>query len=346
MLQIDFSQDLDLEKISCKTDFEEQVLAFLKEWFSSSKTVQVQTSGSTGTPKVFQIEKNRMRASAKLTCDFLGLNEGNTALLCLPIEYISGKMMLVRALERKLKIFVGTLSSTPLLGLDQEIDFCAMTPLQVEKSLDKIRLIKNLIIGGAAVSPNLKNQIFSNLSGSQNNIFETYGMSETLSHIALKHIFPFAADYFKVFDGIKVTKDERGCLTIEAPMLNAEILHTNDIVEFNTANQFKFIGRVDHVINSGGAKITPEALEALAKKYCAEEIVFSAVPDDMLGQKLVAVVECSKKENQYDVREKLLSLPYERSFHKPKEIFFVDDLPRTENGKLDRLAVARQIIHL
>ena len=158
-MNIDFSKDLPIKSLFPQTEFEEKVISFLKEWYSDSKTVSVQTSGSTGTPKIFEIEKERMLHSAKMTCDILRLQKGDSALLCLPIEYISGKMMVVRAIERSLKLVIKTPSSTPLSDLNEEIDFCAMSPLQVENSLDQINFIKNIIIGGAAVSENLKKKI-------------------------------------------------------------------------------------------------------------------------------------------------------------------------------------------
>ena len=156
---LDFSKNINIESLFPENEFQEKVISFLQEWFSDSETVSVQSSGSTGKPKIFEVEKRRMLNSAKMTCDFLGLKEGNTALLCLPVQYISGKMMLVRAIERKLKIIISEPSSAP--EIPQNIDFCAMTPLQVQNSLNRIHLIKNLIIGGATVSENLKSQISS-----------------------------------------------------------------------------------------------------------------------------------------------------------------------------------------
>ncbi|HAV02293.1 MAG TPA: AMP-dependent synthetase, partial [Chryseobacterium sp.] len=131
------------------TDFDRQTLAFVQEWFSETETVQIQTSGSTGIPKILEIEKDRMRHSARMTCRFLGLQTGDSALLCLPVAYISGKMMVVRAIEQQLKLMVSEPSVRPLQHLAETVDFCALTPLQVEHSLDKLNLIRNIIIGGA-----------------------------------------------------------------------------------------------------------------------------------------------------------------------------------------------------
>lgn len=332
---IDFN-NLRINNLHSQTEFEKKVTFFLEEWLSDSETVKVQTSGSTGAPKVFEIEKKKMINSAVMTCDFLGLKEGNTALLCLPVEYISGKMMMVRSFERKMKLIVADPSLKPLENLDEEIDFCAMTPLQVENSLDKLYLIKNLIIGGATVSENLRNKIIQTLklSNSQTQIFETYGMSETLSHIALKQLMPKAEDYFTAFENVSITKDERGCLQIFAPNVNSEILQTNDLVGIKDGNKFRFLGRIDNVINSGGAKIFPEELEALVKKEIPNEVVFLGKEDESLGQKLILIIEGVKSN---DLIQKISKIQFEKNFHKPKEIIFINEIPRTPNGKVNRI---------
>lgn len=345
---IDFTQNINPKSLSPQTEFEEKVISFLKEWYSGAPTVLVQTSGSTGTPKVFEIEKNKMLNSARMTCDFLNMKEGNTALLCLPVEYISGKMMVVRALERKLKLIITPPSIKPLEELDQEIDFCAMSPLQVENSLKHLHFIKNLIIGGAQVSESLQSKIHTHLSSGihhpSSRIYETYGMSETLSHIALKQIYPVSEDYFSVFEGIKIAMDERGCLKISAPNLNPEMLQTNDLVELKHTRQFKFLGRIDNVINSGGLKIHPEPLEPVLHRYITREVAFLGIKDEKLGQKLVLVIEGSENDElKLQLNEALKEI--EKTFsknHLPKKIHFIPVFPRIPNGKLNR----KELLHL
>lgn len=337
---IDF-KNLNINNLSFKTEFETKIKNFLEEWFSDSETVKVQTSGSTGTPKIFEIEKNKMINSATMTCDFLQLQEGNTALLCLPVEYISGKMMLVRALVRKLKLIIADPSLHPLKNLDMPVDFCAMTPLQVESSLDKLHLIKNLIIGGAAVSESLKKQINEvNNKSKTNRIFETYGMSETLSHIALKQLSPQAEDYFTILEDVSISTDERGCLKVFAPKVNAGILQTNDLVEIKNDKQFRFLGRIDNVINSGGAKIFPEGLESLVKKEIPNEVVFLGIKDESLGQKLILVIEGKESKDLINI---ISEISFEKKFHKPKEIVFIEKIPRTPNGKVNRIELNKNI---
>ncbi|WP_407404388.1 AMP-binding protein [Chryseobacterium sp.] len=334
---LDFN-NLNINNLDFQTEFEEKVIFFLNEWISSSQTVKVQTSGSTGVPKIFEVEKEKMRNSAKMTCDFLDLKESDTALLCLPIEYISGKMMMVRSFERKLQLIIANPSITPLENLESRIEFCAMTPLQVENSLDKLHLIKNLIIGGAQISESLKFKINNKLKDlpSKTKIFETYGMSETLSHIALKEVYPHPESYFTIFDSVSIAKDERGCLQIYAPKVNAEILKTNDVIELKNDKQFRFLGRLDNVINSGGAKIFPEELEKLVKKEIPNEVVFLGIDDEVLGQKLIAVVEGEESDEMFKIFK---TIQFEKKFHFPKEIQFVTQIPRTPNNKVNRRAL-------
>ena len=341
-MQLDFSKNINIQSLFPENEFEEKVISFLEDWFSHSETVSVQTSGSTGIPKVFEIEKKRMLNSAKMTCDFLGLKEGDTALLCLPVQYISGKMMLVRAIERKLKVIISVPSSAP--EISENVEFCAMTPLQVQNSLDKIHFIKNRIIGGAPVSEKLKNEIFTTLqfSNSHTRIYETYGMSETLSHIALRQISPIQENYFTIFNDVEISVDDRNCLRIFAPKLNPEILQTNDIVELLNEKQFKFLGRFDNVINSGGVKIFAEELENLVKKHIDRDLVFLGKPDETLGEKLILVIEdASTPLSMTEIKSKIYNLEFPSKFHIPKEILFLEKFPRAENGKVLRKEILK-----
>lgn len=346
-MEIDFFENINLQSLSPQTEFEKKVMSFLKEWFSDSKTVSVQTSGSTGVPKIFEVEKDRMLNSAKMTCDFLGLKKGDSALLCLPVAYISGKMMLVRSIERKLKLTIVDPTSKPLENIEERFNFCAMSPLQVENSLAKTKNIGKLIIGGAQVSETLKKKLTQTLTSSkvQTTVFETYGMSETLSHVALKELFPNEENYFSVLDGIEISKDERGCLTIFAPKLNPKTLKTNDLIELRLfgpdeldRQQFKFLGRTDNVINSAGLKIYPEELESLVKKKIPNEAVFIGVKNDLLGEKLVLIIEGIQDEKML---QDLSGISYPTKNHQPKEIIFVETIPRKPNGKIDRMELKK-----
>ena len=339
------SRNLNIRYINTTDETQKKICTFLENWSSDRLFMKVQTSGSTGTPKIIDVDKNKMIYSAQMTCDFLDLKKGNSALLCLPLDYISGQMMMVRSLVRDLEVWVTEPTLSPLAHVEQCIDFCAMTPLQVENSLDKIHIVKKLIIGGAAVSNDLKNKIANILKphDSSHRIFETYGMSETLSHIALKEIYPKSAAYFTPLPHVKIHTDRRGCLVIHAPLLNEQVLITNDLVEINEQQQFRFLGRIDNVINTGGAKVFAESLEQDLKQFIPNELCFVGSADEVLGQKLILVIEEKNPERHAAILKIITDFPFQKSFQKPKQILFTDEIPRTGNGKVQRQELLKQI---
>ena len=209
---------------------------FIREWENDCPTVTVRTSGSTGVPKEMAVEKARMAASAEVTCDFLGLKEGDRALLCLPVDYIAGKMMVVRSKVRGLDLVSVEPSGHPLAEVSdsERFDLCAMVPMQVYNSLQspeetaKLKKIEHLIIGGGAIDGSLAEKLRS----FPNNVWSTYGMTETLSHIALRRLNgDDASEWYTPFNGVAVWTNADGCLVIDAPKVCAEVLTTNDIAE-------------------------------------------------------------------------------------------------------------------
>lgn len=339
-MEIDFSK-LKISELLPNSEFEEKVIKFIKNWFLPESSVQVQTSGSTGIPKIIQVDKSKMLYSAKMTMDYLKLKEGDLALLCLPIEYISGKMMVVRSLARKLQLKIHSPTTTPLQALSSPVDFAAVTPLQVENSLDKLHYIKNLIIGGAGVAEQLQQKIKAQLdnSGYNGKIYETYGMSETLSHIALKELYPKKEDFFTAFEGVTIKVDQRGCLIIQAPGVSDEVIVTNDLVEIINENQFRFLGRADNVINSGGLKVMPEEIEKVLNSLTDRTIVIFPRDDEKLGQKICLAIEGDTDE---ELIEAINNFSFEKKAYRPKEIHFLEKVPRIPNGKLDRLSLKKR----
>lgn len=301
----------------------DDINSFIAQWFSPEPTMELQTSGSTGTPKTIEVQKQWMRNSAKLTGKTFGLEPGSSALLCMPMQFVAAKMMVVRAMELQLELKVVEPSKT----VDCEADFAAMVPLQLENSLAYLEKFKTVLVGGGQVSSNLVDK----LQGIGAEVFETYGMTETLTHVAIKRLNGQSkTDYFSALDGVKFEIDKRDCLVIHAPELNPEPIVTNDIVELLGDTKFNWLGRFDNVINSGGVKIYPEVLEAkLASQLLGKRYFVAGMPDDSLGQKVVLVVE-GKAEVKFDSLEK-----YER----PKEVIFVEKFVETETGKINRLAV-------
>lgn len=324
---------------------------FISDWNSASPTLLVHTSGSTGKPKPLLVEKERMLASARITCDFLNLQSGDSALLCLPLDYIAGKMMVVRSIERNLRLTAVEPSNHPLkafiscqpsVGKGQgsgnnrvKFDFMAMVPSQVFATLqnndeaDVLRQTKHLIIGGGAITTDLQAQLID----FPNNVWSTYGMTETLSHIALRKLNGSdASEWYTPFGEVEVSLTADNCLQIHAPLVNPDILTTNDIAEFNPDNpsQFRILGRKDNIICSGGIKLQIEQIEDALRPLIKVPFAIAKRPDPQYGEVAVLVVE---RQESVDIPESLVNLP---KYAYPKQIISVDKIPLTETGKINR----------
>ncbi len=312
---------------------------FLHEWNNESDVLLVHTSGSTGKPKPMYVEKKRMVASARMTLQFLGLQPGDTSLLCMPLDYIAGKMVVVRSLEGKLQLkdvgAVGHPMADEAAG-DDPIDFAAMVPLQVYNSLSvekerrRLMNVRHLLIGGGAVDDSLSAQ----LSSFPHSVWSTYGMTETLSHVALRRVNgPDASEWYTPLPGVKVHSDASQCLVIDAPRVSASTVVTHDIVEFAAnGRDFRVIGRKDHVICCGGVKIQAEEVEKRLRPYIRSPFFIGKAHDVKFGEIPVLVIE--SKDTQYldDVLVRVLP-----KYWIPKKIVSVSTLPLTETGKPKRL---------
>ena len=276
---------------------------FLSEWNNDSDTVLVHTSGSTGKPKPMRVEKKRMLNSARITCDFLGLKPGDSALLCMSLDYIAGKMVVVRSIERHLHLISVPPSGHPLKDVDEEITFAAMVPMQVYNTLqvpeerERLSRIRHLIIGGGAIDAALEQELQA-LPGNIA-IWSTYGMTETLSHIALRRINgDESSEWYQPFDSVHISQTEEGCLVIDATQVCAETLVTNDIVEiepyiYNKVEKLRFRikGRKDNVICSGGIKIQIEEVETLLKPHLEKPFMLAKKKDGKFGEIAVLLSE-------------------------------------------------------
>ena len=343
---------------------------FLEEWNSDSPYVEVKTSGSTGEPKRMLVEKRRMLASAKITCDFLGLKEGDTALLCMSLDYIAGKMMVVRAIERGLRLIVVEPSGHPLVKQGVGFTFAAMVPMQVYNSLqvpgerERLMMIKHLIIGGGAIDEAMAEE----LKTFPHYVWSTYGMTETLSHIALRRLNgPEATEWYMPFPSVSVSLNDEGCLVIDAPEVCQERLVTNDIAELatqrgqslmcsaNSAHEgqspcvanvpFKILGRKDNVICSGGIKIQAEEVERMLKGHLHIPYLISKRPDKKFGEVVVMLTEGDVEEAKR-VCEAVLP-----KFQRPKAYIHVSEIPMTETKKparrqAEELARGEGLAHL
>lgn len=353
---------------------------FFSEWNNDSDRVLVHTSGSTGKPKPMMVEKKRMLNSARITCDFLGLKPGDSALLCMLLDYIAGKMVVVRSIERHLHLISVSPSGHPLKDINLkdangkdvngEITFAAMVPMQVYNTLqvpeerERLTHIRHLIIGGGAIDASLEKELRS-LPGNIA-IWSTYGMTETLSHIALRRINGAeASEWYQPFDSVKISQTDEGCLVIDAPLVCAETLVTNDIVEiesyiYNKVEnheevgkhnkveklRFRIKGRKDNVICSGGIKIQIEEVEALLKPHLEKPFMIAKKKDEKFGEIAVLLTEDEDLKKVEATIRRLLSgksddsnKSSESKSHKywiPREYLHVEHLPLTETGKPKR----------
>ena len=332
---------------------------FLSEWNNDSDRVLVHTSGSTGNPKPMMVEKKRMLNSARITCDFLGLKPGDSALLCMSLDYIAGKMVVVRSIERHLHLISVSPSGHPLKDVNKEITFAAMVPMQVYNTLqvpeerERLSRIRHLIIGGGAIDAALEQELQS-LPGDIA-IWSTYGMTETLSHIALRRINgDEPSEWYQPFDSVRISQTEEGCLVIDAPQVCAETLVTNDIVEiepyiYNKVEKLRFRikGRKDNVICSGGIKIQIEEVETLLKPHLEKPFMLAKKKDEKFGEIAVLLSEDEDIKRVEATVRRLLSDESEKSSdHKkykywiPKEFRYVEHLPLTETGKPKRCCLS------
>ena len=332
---------------------------FLQEWNSPSETLLVHTSGSTGKPKPMWVEKQRMLNSAHNTCDFLGLRPGDSALLCMSLDYIAGKMMVVRSIERKLRLFSVKPSGHPLSDesltkmVKMDFDFVAMVPMQVYNTLqvpqerERLSRIKHLIIGGGAIDDALAEELRS-LPGA---VWSTYGMTETLSHIALRRLNgEEASEWYQPFDSVGVSLNSDGCLVIDAPLVCSEPLVTNDIAEIKQQETsshssdassslktssphvlFRIKGRKDNVICSGGIKIQIEEVENLLRQHLDAPFLLAKKKDEKFGEIAVLVTESGDLEGVEAICRQVLP-----KYWVPRQYLHFDQLPMTETGKPKR----------
>lgn len=314
--------------------FEKQIGDFLTDWLSDSQYIIGKTSGSTGKPKEIKLKKQFMVNSAIATGDFFDLEPGFTALHCLPANYIAGKMMLVRAIVLGLEIDLTEPTSSPIFDYEKSYDFCSMIPLQLTNMVDYIDNIKNILVGGAHVSTKLRKRI-QKCSG---NIFETYGMTETITHVAARRINHFERSplpkeqwhCFTALPDVNISQDLRGCLVIDAPYVSDKEIITNDLIKLLSDRTFEWLGRIDNVINTGGIKVYPEIIENKLTCFIENRFIIASEPDEKLGEKLILIVE-GDEESVKDINFNILG-----KYEVPKEIYFLKEFVSTFSGKIQR----------
>ena len=334
------------------------IYEFFEAYFDEYDFINVNTSGSTGKPAQIKLKKEHMINSARATGSFFKLPEDSTALLCLSPNYIAGKMMLVRAFTLGWQLDMVEPSTNPIDKIQKHYDFCAMVPVQVQNSLSKLDIIKKLIVGGGAVSV----ELIKKLQDVSTEVFATFGMTETITHIAVKKLNHFQEvtssavemslgnqdnlqtfeSNYKVLPNINISIDDRGCLIIDAPKISDKQIITNDLVELISDNEFEWGGRYDSIINSGGVKLIPEKIEEKLSTIIKDRFFVAGIPDEVLGEKLVLIIEgnvtSSQPVRQAGAVEKS-QFKAQKSLSKfeiPKEIYYVEKFLETETKKIQR----------
>ena len=303
---------------------------FLTSWFNEKDYILAKTSGTTSKPKEIKLHKIDLISSSKLTGQYFNLKPGDRVINCLPVKYIAGKMMLVRALVLGLDLYIFPESSSPIKTIKKKYDLIALTPMQLNNSIFDINYIKTVLVGGSAVNDNLKQKIL-NMSS---NVFETYGMTETATHIAVRNLSK-GHNEFTALPGVSISQRE-SCLFIEPNHLSVDFVQTNDIVKLKEKNKFILIGRKDFIINSGGVKINPELVEKKLSKYFKIDFVISSIDDDILGERVVLVFK-RNIPTHYTIAFNCLE-----KYEVPKEVLAINNFPQ-KNGKINRAKV-RSII--
>ncbi|MAW96718.1 MULTISPECIES: AMP-binding protein [unclassified Leeuwenhoekiella] len=310
--------------------YEQELGTFILDWLNDKEYVLVNTSGSTGDPKSIKLLKKHMINSAKATAKRFKLDAGTTALHCLPTRFIAGKMMFVRAATLGWKLDVIPPKSNPLDQVFKRYDFSAMTPFQLDNSIARLHLLGKLIIGGGPFSQSLKNHV----QDTPTKIYETYGMTETITHIAVRRVNSKKAREeelpFRTLNKVTVSKDDRGCLIIKAPKVTTDPIVTNDLVELISYKKFYWLGRLDNVVNSGGIKLYPESIEKKLAHQIDVPFIVGGEPDEKLGERLILIIEC----DSFDASR--LDFEVLDKYEVPKEIYCIPTFARTPNGKIKR----------
>jgi o-succinylbenzoate---CoA ligase len=339
------------EDLSAFTDFsifnayDQSALLFCKNWLSGQKTFLMHTSGSTGTPKAVLLQRKHILASIQMTKKALALQAGQTSLVCLNVRYIAGMMMLARGLEIGLAMTLILPDSLPLAQFDETaaFDFLSFVPLQIQETLEKapekmyiFNQAKAIIVGGAAVSTALEEK----LQAIQSPVFHTYGMTETVSHIALRRLNGIEkSNNFTVLEGVSIELDERNCLVIESPTSEGKVI-TNDIVKILDNQTFVWLGRFDNVINSGGVKVQAEKVErAMGKIFqtmgLENRFFITGLPDEMLGQSVTLVIEATARFDKEKMRQYGLEAGLSK-YELPKIIAYAEKFAETATGKINK----------
>ena len=310
--------------------WERQVGEFLLNWLDDFSYHTVFSSGSTGTPKQYRLEKQHMINRARMTGERFRISAGMDVLGCLPLSYVAGKLMMVRAIELGWHIDLVAPSKNPLDKVTKRYEFTAMTAYQVKHSLDYLYKSRKIIIGGGPVDEAL----VESLNGRHTRAYHTYGMTETSTHVGVRELYPDYEEFFTALPRIKVRVNGADCLVVDAPDLANEPIVSNDLAVIKSEKMFKILGRTDNVIITGGIKIHPESVQNKLSKFIEPRFFISSEPEKDLGQQVVIYIE----GDEIDVDSAFAKAKLDR-FEKPRKVIFVSQFAETHTAKIDRKVI-------
>ncbi len=338
ILNIDFSKISKAELLeycsvlhSSGNEWQKNITDFVQEWFNTNDQIALKTSGTTGKSKNIEVEKSRMKVSASMTGEYFQLHKGSKVLLALSPNFIAGKMMLVRAIELQWNLYAVEPSGNPLKDLKMDFDFTALVPNQLYEILqsnerNELKKIQKVLIGGGSISPALLKEI----RDFPNQFYQSYGMTETVSHVAIKQLYPNEQLTYHALKNVSFQCDERNCLIINAPHLSPSPIVTNDIVKLISETEMEWLGRYDNIINSGGIKINPEEVERKIQHLIDTPFIVSSINDEKLQNKLILLVEGNTNIHLETINQHL------SKFEKIKEVRLNCSFERTNSGKIKR----------
>lgn len=334
-------EDIRHARVDAITSFEADLFSFVRDWFGDVDVFHFQTSGSTGKPARVTFTRKQLIASARRSVEAFALRQGDTAVVCLSPRYVAGKMMLVRAFVGCMKVIAVEPSSNPLAAVSGDVDFIAVVPLQLQTMIEaglsaRLKKVRTILVGGAPVSSALRRRVVEELSG---NVYLTYGMTETLTHVAIDRVTGEEDPAFTVLPGVRVTLDDRSCLVIHSGITGGAVV-TNDLGALISEGVFRWLGRYDNVINSGGVKLIPEVIERKAAPVFARlniqnNFFVAGLPHDRLGTGVAVFIEGAIAPEQVKLLEQALSDTLD-AYEKPGKVILAETFVYTESGKINR----------
>ena len=314
----------------------EGVVNLIKEWNDKPDSpLLCKTSGSSGVAREISHSRAAVIASAKATLEYFNLQPGDKAILALPIDFIAGKMMVVRSLIGGLDLDIVEPKAKPLIN--SHADFIAITPHQCSLLISDFPDVKTVLLGGGVVTDGLIDKLPEWID-----FYEGFGMTETITHIAMRKVKSGESrSAFEAMSGVSFQISKEGELIIDAPSRGVNGLVTDDIVELVDSKRFVWLGRKSSIIISGGIKVIPEVVEHEIRSVIQPlncEYLIKGVSDDSLGEKIILRLDTVKlnESKEIELLREISKLKGLAPYHKPRDIEY-GEVAKSNRGKIKRI---------